>query len=88
MMAAHPETMILFTDIEMPGMIDGIELASQVHRLKCGVGVIVTSGRDHGLRPADLPSYDAFLGKPYRAQELLDAVDIKIAQKGKRPTLQ
>jgi CheY-like chemotaxis protein len=63
---------ILFSDIVMPGGIDGAELAAEARRLRPSIKVLLTSGYtgamlagEHGL-PADLP----VLGKPYRRDEL------------------
>jgi len=63
---------ILFSDIVMPGGINGAELAAEARRLRPSIKVLLTSGytgaaltREHGL-PADMP----VLGKPYRRDEL------------------
>jgi signal transduction histidine kinase/CheY-like chemotaxis protein len=63
---------ILFSDIVMPGGINGAELAAEARRLRPAIKVLLTSGytgtaltREHGL-PANLP----VLGKPYRRDEL------------------
>jgi len=63
---------ILFSDIVMPGGINGAELAIEARRLRPSIKVLLTSGYSgaalagqHGL-PADLP----VLGKPYRRDEL------------------
>lgn len=88
MLAAYPDTAILFTDIEMPGGMDGIELAARIHYARSDIDIIVTSGRNLGVRPTALPNYGAFLGKPYRPQDLIDAVDRRIARKRQRMALQ
>ncbi len=63
---------LLFTDVVMPGAMDGIDLAHQALRLRPTIKVLVTSGFP-GTRGADqsTTSY-AFplLGKPYRHDEL------------------
>jgi CheY-like chemotaxis protein len=63
---------ILFSDIVMPGGINGAELTAEARRLRPSIKVLLTSGYtgamlagEHGL-PADLP----VLGKPYRRDEL------------------
>ena len=67
----HPEITILFTDIEMPGSIDGMKLAACVRDRWPPVEIILTSGRGpRGEVP--LPLRGVFLQKPYRSQELTD----------------
>ena len=63
---------VLFSDIVMPGGINGIQLAEEARRLQPSLKVLLTSGyttaslRDkHGL-PAEFP----VLGKPYRREQL------------------
>jgi len=73
MLAAHPGISVMFTDIQMPGGMDGIELARRVHALRPDIGIIVTSGKQRSPYSA-MPERGIFLPKPYRAQQLLDLV--------------
>ena len=52
---------LLFTDINMPGDLDGLELAELVHKSWPKVKLLVTSGK--GLR-SPVPDDGRFLGKP------------------------
>jgi CheY-like chemotaxis protein len=54
----------IFTDINMPGSIDGLELAHTVRERWPLIKILVASGQ---LRPkqCDLPPNSAFLEKPY-----------------------
>ena len=74
LLAAHPEVTVLFTDINMPGDMDGLDLARRVHDLRPDVHLIVTSGK---MRPRrdELPGSGEFLGKPYRERQFLDLVE-------------
>jgi signal transduction histidine kinase/ActR/RegA family two-component response regulator len=63
---------LLFSDIVMPGGINGVQLAIEARRLKPSLKVLLTSGYTaavltdkHGL-PKEFP----ILGKPYRRDEL------------------
>ena len=57
---------ILFTDVRMPGTMDGLALARVVTRTRPDIGVIVTSG--HVVdRPAELA--EPILPKPYLIPE-------------------
>lgn len=69
-LADHPEIGLLFTDVNMPGSMDGLDLARRVHELRPEVRLIVTSGK---VRPIgrELPDHGQFIGKPYLEQQLL-----------------
>lgn len=66
---------LLFTDIVMPGSIDGVELAQRATELRAGIRVLLASGfpeahsRDGAVAP-NLP----LLNKPYRREDLARAV--------------
>lgn len=64
---------LIFTDINMPGAIDGLELARRVRKRNPQIGLIVTSGANH-MEPNDLPARGLFVSKPYAA----DAVAITV----------
>ncbi|MEA1834783.1 response regulator [Methylobacterium durans] len=65
---------VLFTDVDMPGSMDGLALASRVAERWPHIRLVVTSGRV-GLRDADMPDDGRFLLKPYRQAQLLNAID-------------
>src|SRR4051812_30277486 len=54
----------VFTDIQMPGSMDGLRLARVVRNRWPPVALIVTSGHV-GVNDADLPTGGRFLSKPY-----------------------
>jgi CheY-like chemotaxis protein len=62
----------LFTDIEMPGSMNGFALASRVAERWPHIRLVMTSGR---CRPAkcDVPDHGKFVPKPYFADQVLDA---------------
>ncbi len=64
---------VLFTDVQMPGKLDGVDLATEVHRCWPDVLLLVTSA-DVALRDDDLPDDGRFVAKPYRASTLIDQV--------------
>ncbi len=66
----RPDIAVVFTDINMPGDMDGIGLAREIQRTRPGVHVILTSGKQ--IPAADeLPGKSPFVTKPYSAQQLL-----------------
>lgn len=78
MLAGHPGIAVLFADINLPGGMDGVELASRVHSLRPEVGIIMTSGR-YGKPDAAMPDQGTFLPKPYSSEQLQKAVELKLA---------
>ena len=65
-----PELRALVTDVELAGKISGVELAQYAKRKFPGLNVVMVSG--HG--PPTVPHDTHFLMKPYKPQQLLDAV--------------
>lgn len=72
-LACRDDISCIYTDIEMPGAIDGLQLAAFVHDRWPAMGVIVTSGRIKATA-ADLPEHAVFLPKPVRGQDLNDTL--------------
>lgn len=62
---------VLFSDIRMPGTMDGIALSRRVHADWPGTHVILTSGYSDALVDADRAVTDIVLPKPYRPQAVL-----------------
>jgi CheY-like chemotaxis protein len=59
---------LLFTDVSMPGLISGADLAHRVAQRWPGIGIIITSGRP---QPKPLPLGAQFHAKPYRPTNVL-----------------
>ena len=67
---------LLFTDVSMPGAIDGADLARQVAERWPRVGILMTSGRPF---PGHLPSSVRFHAKPYEPEDVLrDAKEMQL----------
>ena len=64
LLRTHPEIQALFTDIEMPGSMNGLRLAETVHDRWPPIKIIVTSGQVR-VRKHDLPDDALFFPKPY-----------------------
>jgi CheY-like chemotaxis protein len=64
---------VVFTDIEMPGSMNGLKLAFAVRDRWPPVAIIVASGR---IRPGsnEMPTEVTFLRKPYSEAAVLGAV--------------
>ena len=61
---ARPDIPVVFTDIQMPGSMDGLKLAHYVRGKWPPIKIIATSGH-LALSNADLPEGGIFLPKPY-----------------------
>ena len=63
-----------FTDIELPGRFNGMELARKVHRKHPDILVMMTSG---GRKPpqTEIADHGRFLAKPYTRKRLLEEID-------------
>lgn len=66
----------LITDVDMPGGLDGLDLASMVASYARSTAIIVTSGRavTEGLQPGWV-----FLPKPFGVEGLLQMLDERFA---------
>ena len=64
---------ILFTDIHMPGSIDGLKLAHAVRNRWPPVKIIIASGQVR-LATEDMPTNSRFFSKPYGQKELTSAL--------------
>ena len=56
---------LLFTDIDMPGSMDGLKLAAAVRDRWPPVRIVVTSGH-RMVEVTDLPDGSVFFSKPYQ----------------------
>ena len=66
---------LVFTDVQMPGSMDGIDLARRIRTEWPDMKVILTSGAvTASALPADLRDYATLVQKPYR----LDAIEEQI----------
>ncbi|GJD46028.1 Blue-light-activated protein [Methylobacterium cerastii] len=76
---------ILFSDVMMPGGMNGSQLAVEAQRLRPGLKVLLTSGYVANLEEGqvigrgDVP----VLNKPYRRDELANSLRVVLG--GKRP---
>jgi two-component system, response regulator PdtaR len=61
---SRPDVKLLFTDFQMPGSLNGMELAREVHSRWPQILLVITSGRE---RPtgAEIPDHSRFVAKPY-----------------------
>jgi CheY-like chemotaxis protein len=60
---------VVFTDIQMPGSMDGLKLAAAIRGRWPPIKIVATSGIVH-VRKVDLPEGGRFLPKPYSSAEI------------------
>lgn len=77
LLLAEPELLIdvLFTDVVMPGRLDGIDLANEVRLLRPGMLILYATGFANLVREHhDTELRGPVLRKPYRPGELRSAI--------------
>lgn len=73
MLGKHPDVRLLFSDVEMPGSMDGVDLARLVHERWPAVRLLLTSGH-YRLRDAAVPDDGRFIHKPWTPETLIGKV--------------
>jgi CheY-like chemotaxis protein len=66
---ARLDITVVFTDIQMPGSMDGLRLARAVRGRWPPIKIVATSGHVN-VREKDLPEGGRFLPKPYSPREV------------------
>lgn len=76
-MQQHPRIGLLFTDVNMPGEMNGLGLAREISTAYPDVDLIVTSAA-MSIADEDLPDHGTFLPKPYPTGRLVQMVVEKL----------
>jgi DNA-binding NtrC family response regulator len=63
---------VVFTDVDMPGSMDGLRLAAAIRYRWPRIQVIVTSGK---ATPSALPEQVSFLANPYTMSDIVRSVE-------------
>jgi CheY-like chemotaxis protein len=64
---------VVFTDVQMPGSMNGLKLAHAVRHRWPPVHIIATSGR-YAVQEGDLPQGSLFFAKPYSPERVAGAM--------------
>lgn len=64
---------LVFTDVDMPGSMDGLKLAAYVRDRWPPIKIIVTSGHV-SVMPDQIPAGGRFFSKPYDRPEIAEAI--------------
>jgi CheY-like chemotaxis protein len=70
LLESRPDISLLFTDISMPGSMDGLKLAHAVRNRWPPIKILVVSGQIR-VRLSELPANSRFVAKPYRATAMI-----------------
>lgn len=70
---ARPNIHVVFTDIQMPGSMDGLKLARFVRGRWPPIKIVATSGFVR-VGEHDLPEGSRFLTKPYLPEQIIGAL--------------
>ncbi len=65
---------LLFSDVDMPGSMNGVALAEVVHARWPNVRLLLTSGHHH-IADAQLPDDGRFIPKPYSQKAVVREVN-------------
>jgi CheY-like chemotaxis protein len=83
LLEARADIAVLFTDVNMPGPMDGLKLAQMVRERWPPIKILVVSGQVR-LQQSDLPSNSVFLRKPYLAVAVIAELRLLTGQAGLR----
>jgi two-component system, response regulator PdtaR len=71
---SRPDVKLLFTDVQMPGSLNGMELAREVHSRWPHILLVITSGRERPTA-AEIPDHGRFVAKPYSGKDLIGHIN-------------
>jgi CheY-like chemotaxis protein len=69
----HPQIAGLFSDINMPGAMDGLALAHETRRLWPAMQILLASGAVHPVA-SDMPDRGQYLRKPYTPSQVVSSL--------------
>ena len=70
---ADPNIHVVFTDVQMPGSMDGLRLARFIKHRWPPIKIVATSGRVR-VSKSDLPEGSVFVPKPYSPELIISAL--------------
>lgn len=73
MLERNSDVRVIFTDIDMPGSMNGLKLAAAVRDRWPPVSIIATSGHFE-IQAGDLPADARFIPKLYQSAQIISAI--------------
>lgn len=77
LLAEHDDVHLLFSDVDMPGSMNGIELARLVHARWPSIRLLLTSGH-HQIDEKSLPDQGRFVRKPWTQERLMASIQASL----------
>lgn len=77
-LSEHREIRAVFTDVDMPGAMDGLKLAAVISAQWPQTKIIITSGHRH-VTPSDIPATSRFVSKPYHPSVIVRSLSEMLA---------
>jgi CheY-like chemotaxis protein len=65
---------LVFTDVDMPGTMDGLKLAAAVRDRWPPTHIVIASGKQNPIA-SEMPPRSVFLPKPYLPEDMLRAIN-------------
>ena len=79
------DIVLVFSDIRLPGLLDGVDLARRVKKVWPHIAMVVTSGYAT-TRPEALPASVTYMPKPWLALDVLVQAERAATRAGMRAT--
>jgi two-component system, response regulator PdtaR len=67
------DVQVLFTDIDMPGSMNGLDLAESVQQRWPHISLLISSAY-HKPRPGQIPDEGRFVPKPYSSEDVVQHI--------------
>jgi CheY-like chemotaxis protein len=67
------DVQVLFTDIDMPGSMNGLDLAENVQQRWPHISLLISSAY-HKLHPGQIPDEGRFVPKPYSSEDVVQHI--------------
>ena len=71
--ACSDTVQVLFTDIDMPGSMNGLDLAESVQQRWPHISLLISSAY-HKLHPGQIPDEGRFVPKPYASEDVVQHI--------------
>jgi len=71
-LTTNPSVGLVFTDVTLPGKLDGFDLVKWIRSQKPSLPVVITSGGHNADKAAEVCKGESFVTKPYDLNRLIN----------------